>query len=275
VCVSGSRFSHALDTRKCDEHRPIPSGAAPTPPGLHRLCPRSKGWSTCCFSALSRIFCCFFLTYIIQLKVSESSGKISHEFLKTRPEETADLSRPTSSQSFASSFSESGVGSKSNENGGHVIGSSVPGYTGHIPFKRAEVGSTFASSGLKASIRHETLQGRLRSQTLDFHSTKTSQIPLSEVPPAERHVPEPRIPEHNFTPRVYTRSFGVVPHSTIHLPQRRYRDIGRTYGAASRDAASIAQELSPARYMPEHDRVSPSRTLVPTMGPSAKRQWIV
>lgn len=197
-------------------------------------------------------------------QVGCSAGIISHEFLRK-----AAATSPFG-EKFINESSEFQNQSRSSPHRvGESIGSSVPGYTGHIPFVRGEHGATFASSGAKASMHHYELQSRIHSQTREFQTTKACQQPLTEIPHAQRTAPSLKSAPAFFTPRTYSHSMGILPHSTVHVPQRRFRDEGQTFGKASRMGASLVPSTTHTSY---HDSVVTRTTLVPTR---PGRQWIV
>ncbi len=154
----------------------------------------------------------------------------------------------------------------------------IPGYRGHIPGLRQEAGATYAQSGLRAASTHAQHQAHLRSREADLSSTKALQPRLQEIPPGERAPPRIHSAPPQFTHRVYTRTLGTVPHSTIHQPQRRHRDAGQTYGAASRHAAHLVHDCNEPRTSSSvallGDRTHNStQPLFPR--PARSKQWIV
>lgn len=154
----------------------------------------------------------------------------------------------------------------------HVIGSSVPGYTGHIPLRRELHGGTFGATGRVASANHMRIRERTLSKTQELRSTLAAHQTMTPVPIKDRQPAPIHEPHAAFTPRPYSRAIGTLPHSTVYVPQLRFRDYGLTHGMASRAGAELVHEASVGYNYAAGD---PLDSVPSISGKSAHRKWIV
>ena len=174
-------------------------------------------------------------------------------------------------------FSTSGLGSTTPPPA-PVMATTVPGYAGHMPFARQQFGGTHAAGAIQASQHYHDLQGHVRARSNDLLATKVTQQPLQPAPDARSRPMRIRSAPPAYTERVYARTIGVVPRSGIHVPQKRYKDIGLTYGAATRNSCTVLASNTAKPQTPLDFRQSLGTGNVATLPGAnslARRQWIV
>jgi hypothetical protein len=156
----------------------------------------------------------------------------------------------------------------------------VPGYTGHIPGERAQNGATFAVTGFRALTEHYEKQELAMMKTSTMRTSLATQKPLVPAPCAQTSSLNfmSKSAPAQFTSRPYSRTIGNIPNSAIYLPQGRYRDVGKTYGAASRASAGVLYEERGSMGTTKGATLVGDRTTnqtKPVFDKGARRQWVV